>query len=207
MALPAVPKLGSSKPLGLRAHGEVFVAGRGALGAPRHHNPAVGLERHGRRPIGIIQPKVEGDGGLAGSAEARVEQTVGVEACHGEVFVAGRASGGSRHHDLAVGLERHGRRRIVIIPPEVEGDGGLAGSAEAHVGRAVGIEARHGEVVVAGRGVLGCPHYHDLAVGLERHSRRPIVTSPRSVEGDGGLAESAETRVERAAVKQSSALE
>ena len=178
-------------------HGEVLeevVAAVEARDRPRHHDPAVRIDGHARGGGRRIAAEVGQD--LAADAEGSVQAAVLVVPRQDDLLDELAVGEGSRHHDLAIGLDRHahGLNRAVA---EVGED--RAVGAEVGVHAAVGVEARQGEVpddAAVGGEDGGRPHLDDLAIGLDRLAGGDVAGRARDVGDD--LASGAEAPVQAA---------
>jgi hypothetical protein len=100
-----------------------------------------------------ISTYVSKNGPVAPSAEGGVEAAVGVEPHDGEVVVAAEVAE-AHHDDLPVDLEGHGIGDVDVAERGDQAPVAVAGRrgrdvVERRVQRAVGIEPRHREVVIA----------------------------------------------------------
>ena len=183
--LAVVAEAGVQRSVGVQAdHAEV--RGAAAVGAAaREHNLAVALHGHA---VGLIAVAADINHSLAVAAEAGVERAVGVQADHAEVIDAEVVGAVACDDHLAVALHRHAVR-LVVVAADIDHE--LTAPAYAGVGRAIGVQADHGEVVVAAAvQVVACQH--NLAVALQRHALALAVIE------DVAPAVTAKTGVERA---------
>ena len=162
----------------------------------RHHDLAVGGDGDARRARERVGAEVGQD--LAADAEGSVQAAVLVVPRQGEVLdvvTVREALEGPRHHDLAVGLGRHGRGHG---RSGGEGREDRAAVAESGVEAAVLVVARHGEGRL-GIHPPGRPRHHDLAVALPLDGDAAGGVGGGAEDRGGGRdAADAEARIERA---------